>query len=191
MLRRVLLLLVGAAAALRAPPPLNRRALLGAAVAAAAPLRPLRADEFVAEELSPATPPPPLEPPPPPPPPPPPARTDIEYAELKQLLADCRIRDCPVTALEFANTVGSEGVVTVAGARLNVIGIPPDNPSNAAGGPFKLMAALRDANVPYTFPYSDLSKYRNNGPSLPSLPSGLPSLPTPSLPSLSLPSLPF
>ena len=68
--------------------------------------------------------------------------------------------------------------MTVAGARLNVIGIPPDNPSNAAGGPFKLMAALRDANVPYTFPYSDLSKYRNNGPSLPSLPSGLPSLPT-------------
>ena len=136
----------------------------------------------------PPPPPPPLEPPPPPPPP---ARTDIEYAELKQLLADCRIRDCPVTALEFANTVGSEGVVTVAGARLNVIGIPPDNPSNAAGGPFKLMAALRDANVPYTFPYSDLSKFRNNGPSLPSLPSGLPSLPTPSLPSLSLPSLPF
>ena len=184
----MLLTLVAAASALRAPPLLNRRALLGAAVAAAAPLRPSRADDFVVGEELPPAPPPPLEPPPPPPPP---ARTDIEYAELKQLLADCRIRDCPVTALEFANTVGSEGVVTVAGARLNVIGIPPDNPSNAAGGPFKLMAALRDANVPYTFPYSDLSKYRNNGPSLPSLPSGLPSLPTPSLPSLSLPSLPF
>ena len=94
-------------------------------------------------------------------------------------------------ALSSKATFSMLAVVTVAGARLNVIGIPPDNPSNAAGGPFKLMAALRDANVPYTFPYSDLSKYRNNGPSLPSLPSGLPSLPTPSLPSLSLPSLPF
>ena len=39
-----------------------------------------------------------------------------------------------------------------SGARLPITGIPEDNPTNDSS-PYKLVAKLRDAKVPYTFPF--------------------------------------
>ena len=46
------------------------------------------------------------------------------------------------------------------GSRLTIVGIPRDDPTNDSS-PYKLVAKLRDAKVPYTFPFSEtLAKYR-------------------------------
>ena len=110
--------------------------------------------------------------------------TTMTYDELCQLLVQCRdggTDACPVAKVAFATASGEAAdAVLKDGSRLAILGIPAENPSNDSS-PYKLVAKLRDARVPYTFSFaSDLAKYRgtSSAPSI-SLPSvGLPKLPS-------------
>ena len=127
-------------------------------------------------------------PPPPPPPPPPPVRSSISYEALSDVLAECRSSgECGVSRVEFTVNSGEEGFATVDGVRLRITNIPADNPNNDSS-PLKLAARLRDAKVPYTFPFSDLSRFREAPQEGGAGGGGLPSFP---LPTIKLPSLPF
>lgn len=129
-------------------------------------------------------------------PPAPPPPTTITYDALSQRLADCQSgSSCTVEKVEFSSSSGDAGAAIVGGQRLEVLGIPAENP-NSTNGPLKLAARCRDAGVPYTFPFTEFLKKQNavkqeqaaasaasggGGLSLPKLPS-LPTLP--SLPKL-------
>lgn len=113
---------------------------------------------------------------------------EIGYKELVKQLNVCQETGvCAVQRVEFLNSSGEQAVAYIGGTEYKVLDIPLDNPNNDSS-PLKLAAKLRDANVPYTFPFSNyLKKARDAAPP----PSS--SQPSPSgfgLPSLSLPSLP-
>ena len=90
-------------------------------------------------------------------PPPPPARTSITYPELTALLIECKDGDeCAIQSVAFTSANGETGdAIFVSGERVPILGIPEDNPSNDSS-PLKLAAKLRDAGVPYTFPFANL-----------------------------------
>eukprot|EP00965_Chrysotila_dentata_P055684 1847007-Pleurochrysis_carterae.AAC.7 len=86
---------------------------------------------------------------------------EIEYSELTARLVTCReLGECDIVKVEFASVSGETGIaVTKTGERLQIKSIPRDIPSNDSS-PLRLVAKLRDAKVPYTFPFSDLSRFR-------------------------------
>ena len=86
-----------------------------------------------------------------------PARTTITYAEMKGLLIECKDGDeCTIKSVAFTSANGETAdAILTSGERLPIIGIPEDNPSNDSS-PLQLAAKLRDAGVPYSFPFSDL-----------------------------------
>ena len=110
---------------------------------------------------------------------PPPAPTEITYTDLVGLLKRCAVNKetCDVSNMEFTSNSGEIGVVTIGGGPRNVVGsesspaepptldaatrpysarpvcaVPRDDP-NSDLSPARLQARLRDAAVPYTFPY--------------------------------------
>ena len=160
--RRSLILVVAAAVSSNALRVSSRRATVAVAIAAASHFKdvaPALAEEFT--ELLP----PPLSPPPPPPsPPPPPPSTEMSYTSLSKLLIECKDTDtCTIERVAFATPSGDEATVVLkSGASLPITGIPKDDP-NSDSSPYKLVARLRDARVPYTFPFSQtLAKYRKS-----------------------------
>ncbi|KAL1512221.1 hypothetical protein AB1Y20_005484 [Prymnesium parvum] len=126
----------------------------------------------------------------PPPAPPKPARpAEISYLDLKALLNQCIDGSsdvCKVDRVDFDDAVGETATALVEGQSLRVLGIPEDNPNNDSS-PYKLVAKLRDAKVPFTFPFSRTLKETSAASE-----SGSPRLPSlPSLPTLTMPKLPF
>jgi len=90
--------------------------------------------------------------------------TEMSYDKLKKLLIDCKDPDlCIVQKVAFQSASGEQAdVILKSGERLTVIGIPEENPSNDSS-PAKLVAKLRDAKVPFTFPFQEaLAKARSN-----------------------------
>ena len=88
--------------------------------------------------------------------------TSISYQEVTKLLIQCKEElTCPVGSVAFTSASGETADVMLAsGKRLGITGIPVENPNNDSS-PYKLVAKLRDAKVPYTFPFSStLAKYR-------------------------------
>tara|TARA_B110001452_G_C15203469_1_gene417552 strand:+ start:395 stop:670 length:276 start_codon:yes stop_codon:yes gene_type:complete len=67
---------------------------------------------------------------------------------------------CSVEKVEFSSTSGDAGVALIGGQRLEILGIPAENP-NSTVGPLKLAARCRDASVPYTFPFTEFLKKQN------------------------------
>lgn len=91
------------------------------------------------------------------------APTSVTYDELKKLLIQCKDEGvCKVEKVAFTEASGeSADAIFVDGSRVPVIGIPKDDPGTDSS-PYKLVAKLRDAKVPYTFPFSEnLAKYRS------------------------------
>lgn len=157
------------------------------------------------------------------------AISTIDYADLKELLNQCidgSIEVCKVEKVEFEDPRGEIGTAYINGKRLNIQGIPKDNPTNDSRcdqpryaadsvanrscrereqlralatpstpcSPYKLVAKLRDAKVPYTYPFSKyLRSNQGSGASgeASSAAESSPSWGLPGLPSLPLPSLPF
>lgn len=115
------------------------------------------------------------------------AATSISYVDIQKLLNDCRDGDaCALEKVVFTVESGETGdAVFKSGARLPITGIPEDNPTNDSS-PYKLVAKLRDAKVPYTFPFSEgLAKYRSKSNAEKTAPNQI------SAPFLALPKLPF
>ena len=112
---------------------------------------------------------------------------EVGYKELvKKLNACIETGPCEVQRVEFINSSGEKAVAFINGDEYKVLDIPSDNPNNDSS-PLRLAAKLRDAKVPYTFPFSAyLKQARESAP-----PSS--SQPAPSafsFPSLSLPNIP-
>lgn len=152
---RRLLILVLAAAASDALQLSSRRATVAAAIVAASQLKnlaPALAEDVTTELLSPPLPLPPL------------PSTDMSYTSLSKLLIECReTGTCTIERVEFNTPSGEEATVVLrSGTSLPISGIPKDDP-NSDSSPYKLVARLRDARVPYTFPFSqNLAKYRKS-----------------------------
>jgi hypothetical protein len=183
------------------PPAVGRRAVLGAAAAFATPraraateaeITQLAADNADgAEPASIAA-----------------DANDISYDDLRSLLRACRESPsaCSVERVVFTSPNGETGTALLnTGQQLPITGIPPESPTSDSS-PARLVAKLRDAQVPFTFPFNVNVKPASSSPTLvnpltlppmalpklPLLPPEMPSLPSTSLPSLPpLPSFPF
>lgn len=161
----VVFVLLGAGSALKLPSPsiYSRRTAVTGGLAAALLPTACRGEEPAAAALpvasleDAAAAPAPVPPAPPPAPPPP---TTITYDALSQRLADCQSGACTVEKVEFSSTSGDAGVAIIGGQRLEILGIPAENP-NSTVGPLKLAAKCRDAGVPYTFPFTEFLKKQN------------------------------
>ena len=103
------------------------------------------------------------------------AARDITYTDLLNLLTQCLDGDCSVESVLFTDAKGEVGEAVVNGARLQIVGIPRDNPNNDTG-PAKLIAKIRYAKVPYSFSFA--ANLRSAKPAAPSTPViSLPSFP--------------
>ena len=91
------------------------------------------------------------------------ANGPIAYDDLLMKLRSCRDgAACQVRKVVFTTANGESGEAIFTDDTTHpIVGIPPDNP-NSDSSPYKLVAKCRDAKIPYSFPFSDLSKYRKN-----------------------------
>ena len=80
----------------------------------------------------------------------------ITYGALSDELIKCRETGvCSVERVRFTVESGEQGEAIYSdGARRPIIGIPADDP-NSDSSPYKLVAKLRDAKVPYTYPFTE------------------------------------
>lgn len=130
---------------LRVPAP-ARRTVVGGSLALCGTLLPscARAAEELDVPAPESTPPPASKP------------SDMTYEELKSRLIECKNSEfCMIEKVAFRSASGDQAVVIFkSGETLPVIGIPAEDPSSDSS-PARLVARLRDAKVPFTFPFSE------------------------------------